>query len=40
MKRSEVNYNDLSPMMQQYLDIKKNYEDEFLFYRVGFYELF
>lgn len=41
MKRSEVNYNDLSPMMKQYVDIKKNYENEILFYRVGdFYELF
>ena len=41
MKRSEVNYNDLSPMMKQYLDIKKNYENILLFYQVGdFYELF
>ncbi len=41
MKKSEVIYNELSPMMQQYLNIKKNYEEEFLFYRVGdFYELF
>ena len=41
MKRSDVNYEDLSPMMQQYMDIKKDHEDELLFYRVGdFYELF
>ncbi|MBQ3021160.1 MAG: DNA mismatch repair protein MutS [Bacilli bacterium] len=41
MKRSEVNYNDLSPMMQQYMDIKKDYEDVLLFFRLGdFYELF
>ncbi len=30
-----------TPMMQQYLSIKKNYSDELLFYRMGdFYELF
>lgn len=41
MKRSEVNKNDLSPMMQQYMDIKEEYQNELLFYRVGdFYELF
>ena len=41
MKRKEVNYNELSPMMKQYMDIKKNYEDVLLFYRIGdFYELF
>jgi len=41
MKRCEVNYNDLSPMMKQYMDIKKDYEDVLLFYRLGdFYELF
>jgi len=41
MKRSEVNYNDLSPMMQQYMDIKKDYEDVLVFFRLGdFYELF
>ena len=41
MKISDVNYNDLSPMMKQYVDIKKNYQDVLLFYRVGdFYELF
>jgi len=41
MKRCEINYNDLSPMMKQYMDIKKDYEDVLLFYRLGdFYELF
>lgn len=41
MRREDVNYDDLSPMMKQYLDIKKDYEDVLLFYRVGdFYELF
>ena len=41
MKRCEVNYNDLSPMMQQYMDIKSNYEDVLIFFRLGdFYELF
>ena len=41
MKRKEVEYKDLSPMMQQYCDIKAEHEDELLFYRVGdFYELF
>ncbi|MDD2409780.1 MAG: DNA mismatch repair protein MutS, partial [Bacilli bacterium] len=41
MKISDINYNELSPMMKQYVDIKNNYQDEFLFYRVGdFYELF
>ena len=28
-------------MMQQYMDIKKQYKDEILFYRIGdFYEMF
>jgi DNA mismatch repair protein MutS len=41
MKIKDVNYNELSPLMQQYLDIKKDYEDVLLFYRIGdFYELF
>ena len=41
MKRCEVDYNELSPMMKQYMDIKKDYEDVLLFYRLGdFYELF
>ena len=41
MKRKDVNYDELSPMMQQYMDIKKEHENELLFYRIGdFYELF
>lgn len=41
MKLSEVNYEELSPMMKQYYDIKKNYEGIILFYRLGdFYEMF
>jgi DNA mismatch repair protein MutS len=41
MKRNEVNYNELSPMMQQYMDVKNEHLDELLFYRIGdFYELF
>lgn len=33
--------NKNTPMMEQYIKIKKNYSDAFLFYRVGdFYELF
>lgn len=31
----------LTPMMQQYLDIKKDYTDAILFFRLGdFYEMF
>lgn len=41
MNRKDVNYNDLSPMMKQYMDIKAKHEDELLFFRLGdFYELF
>lgn len=41
LRRSEVNKNDLSPMMQQYMEIKDQYPQELVFYRVGdFYELF
>lgn len=41
MKMNEVNYDNLSPMMKQYYDIKKNYEGILLFYRLGdFYEMF
>lgn len=41
LKRSEVDINKLSPMMKQYMEIKMNYLEEILFYRVGdFYELF
>ena len=32
---------DTTPMMKQYYEIKEQYPDAFLFYRVGdFYELF
>ncbi len=41
MKRSEVNKSKLSPMMQQYLEIKEANEEVILFFRLGdFYELF
>ena len=41
MKRMEVDRNELSPMMNQYMEIKDNYTDELLFFRLGdFYELF
>ena len=41
MKRSEVNRSELSPMMQQYMDIKDQYEDCIVFFRLGdFYEMF
>ncbi len=41
MKRCEVNREKLSPMMQQYMDIKDKYEDCILFFRLGdFYEMF
>ena len=41
MTRAEVNREELSPMMRQYMKIKDKYPDELLFYRLGdFYELF
>ena len=41
MKRSEVDKSKLSPMMQQYLEIKEANEEVILFFRLGdFYELF
>lgn len=41
MKRSEVNRELLSPMMRQYMEVKDNYQDVILFYRIGdFYEMF
>lgn len=41
MKRSEVQREKLSPMMQQYMEIKDKYEDCILFFRLGdFYEMF
>lgn len=41
MKRNEVDRNLLSPMMKQYMEIKDQYPEELLFFRLGdFYELF
>ncbi len=41
MKRNEVDRSKLSPMMRQYMEIKDEYPDELLFFRLGdFYELF
>ena len=41
MKRSEVDRTKLSPMMQQYMEIKDKYEDSIIFFRLGdFYEMF
>ncbi len=41
MKRNEVNRELLSPMMRQYMEIKDNYEDSIIFFRLGdFYEMF
>ncbi|HOP65480.1 MAG TPA: DNA mismatch repair protein MutS [Bacilli bacterium] len=41
MKREDVNIDELSPMMKQYMEIKSRYENELLFFRLGdFYELF
>ena len=41
MKRSEVDRTKLSPMMQQYMEIKDKYEDTIIFFRLGdFYEMF
>ena len=37
----QVNLNELTPMMQQYMETKKKYLDCILFYRLGdFYEMF
>lgn len=41
MKRCEANREKLSPGMKQYMEIKDEYQEELLFYRLGdFYELF
>ncbi len=41
MRRSEVDKEKLSPGMRQYYDIKEEYPNELLFFRLGdFYELF
>ena len=40
-KVEDVDTQALSPMMQQYLEIKRQHPNEILFYRVGdFYEMF
>ena len=41
MKISDVDKEKLAPMMRHYVELKENYEDVLLFYRLGdFYELF
>ena len=41
MNRNEVDMTKITPMMKQYLDIKKQYLDTILFFRLGdFYEMF
>ena len=41
MKLSDVDYNKVTPMMRQYIDIKKEHPDIMIFFRLGdFYEAF
>lgn len=41
MKLTEVNASKLSPMMHQYLQVKKKYDKHIVFFRLGdFYEMF
>ncbi|MGN0166473.1 MAG: DNA mismatch repair protein MutS [Acetatifactor sp.] len=41
MPEQQIPVEDLTPMMQQYMETKKQYEDCILFYRLGdFYEMF
>ena len=41
MKLCDVDLNKVSPMMKHYINIKKNYPDVIIFYRLGdFYEVF
>lgn len=41
MKLKEIRKEQLSPMMQQYFDVKQKYQDCIVFYRLGdFYEMF
>ncbi|HPE14321.1 MAG TPA: DNA mismatch repair protein MutS [Bacilli bacterium] len=41
MKREDVDRDKLAPMMAQYMEIKDNYEDSIVFFRLGdFYEMF
>ena len=40
-QKMEIDVDNLTPMMRQYYDIKKEYSDCILFYRMGdFYEMF
>ena len=41
MKISDVDINKVTPMMQQYIEIKNNNPDVIIFFRLGdFYEMF
>ena len=41
MKMSDIDYNKITPMMRQYIEIKKAHPDIFIFFRLGdFYEVF
>lgn len=41
MKRNDVNRDKLSPMMRHYVELKDDYEDTIILYRLGdFYEMF
>lgn len=41
MRRSEINKEELSPVMRQFVEIKEKYEDCIIFFRLGdFYEMF
>ena len=41
MKLADIDVSKLSPMMQKYVEVKKNYKNHIVFYRLGdFYEMF
>lgn len=41
MQIEKIDKSNLSPMMNQYCNIKENYKDHILFFRLGdFYEMF
>ncbi len=41
LDKEEINVGKITPLMEQYLDIKKDYQDAVLFFRMGdFYEMF
>lgn len=41
MRLADVDVSKLSPMMQKYVEVKKNYSNHIVFYRLGdFYEMF